>query len=116
VVLVVIHTNFADGKTLLTDVKYLYVTATGGVVSCAIEWIEVNMWYVNSHLTNKMLVCVNSKLDHFNDRILLPKESLKPITCMDIWDIWIKFLGLTIAIVAKLNTVVILEYSNPIFG
>jgi hypothetical protein len=23
------HTNFADGKTLLTEVKYLYVSATG---------------------------------------------------------------------------------------
>jgi hypothetical protein len=44
------------------------------------------MWCVNPHLTNKMLVCVNSKLGHFNDQILLPKESLKPITCMDIWD------------------------------
>jgi hypothetical protein len=43
------------------------------------------MWCVNPHLTNKMLVCVNSKLGHFNDQILLPKESLKPIICMDIW-------------------------------
>jgi hypothetical protein len=68
------------------------------------------MWCVNSHLTNKMLVCVNSKLSHSNDWILLPKESLKPITCMDIWDIWIKFLRLTIAIVAKLNIVVLLDY------
>jgi hypothetical protein len=33
-----------------------------------------------------MLICVNSKLGHYNDQILLPKESLKPITCMDIWD------------------------------
>jgi hypothetical protein len=73
------------------------------------------MWHVNSRLINKMLVRVNSKLGHFNDWILLPKESLKPITCMDIWDIWIKFPGSTIAIVAKLNTVVILDYSNPIF-
>jgi hypothetical protein len=33
-----------------------------------------------------MLVCVNSKLGHFNDQILLPKESLKPIIFMDIMD------------------------------
>jgi hypothetical protein len=104
------------GKTLLTKVKYLYVPATGGSRICAVEWIGVNMWCINSHLTNKMLVHVNSKLGHLNDRILLPKESLTPITCMDIWDIWIKFLGLTIAIVAKLNTIVLLDYSNPIFG
>jgi hypothetical protein len=59
----------------------------GGSRICEVEWIGVNMWCVNSHLTNNMLVCVNSKLGHFNDWILLPKESLKPITCMDIWDI-----------------------------
>jgi hypothetical protein len=35
---------------------------------------------------------------------------------MDIWDIWIKFLVLTIFIVANLNTIVLLDYSNPIFG
>jgi hypothetical protein len=40
----------------------------------------------NPHLTNKMLVCVNSKLGHFNDRILLPKESLKTIIFIDIWN------------------------------
>jgi hypothetical protein len=44
------------------------------------------MWCANPYLTNKMLVCVNSKLGHYNDEILLPKESLKPFTCMDIWD------------------------------
>jgi hypothetical protein len=44
------------------------------------------MWCVNPHLTNKMLIHVNFKFGHFNDRILLPKESLKLITCMDIWD------------------------------
>jgi hypothetical protein len=74
------------------------------------------MWCVNPHLTNKILVRVNSKLGHFNDRILLPKELLKPFTCMDIWGIWIKFPGFTIDIVAKLNSVVLLNYSNPIFG
>jgi hypothetical protein len=74
------------------------------------------MWCVNPHLTNKMLVCANSKLCHSNDQILLPKESLKSITCMDIWDIWIKFLGLTIAIIDKFNTIVLLDYLNPIFG
>jgi hypothetical protein len=68
------------------------------------------MWFVNPHPTNKMLVCVNSKLHHFNDRILFPKESLKPITCMNIWDIWIKFSRLMIFIVANLNTVVLLDY------
>jgi hypothetical protein len=73
------------------------------------------MWCVKPHLTNKMLVRVNSKLGHFNDRILFSKESLKPITCMDIWDIWIKFLGLTIVIVANLNTIILLDYSNLIF-
>jgi hypothetical protein len=104
------------GKIHLTDVKYLYATATGGVVSCVVEWTRVNTWCVNPHLTNKMLVRVNSKPSHFNDQILLSKESLKSITCMDIWDIWIKFLRLSIAIVAKLNTVVLLDYSNPIFG
>jgi hypothetical protein len=35
---------------------------------------------------------------------------------MDIWGIWIKFPGFTIDIVAKLNSVVLLNYSNPIFG
>jgi hypothetical protein len=74
-------------KTLLTTIKYLYVTALGGVVSCAVDWVGVNMWCVNPHLTNKILVHVNSKLGHFNDLILLPKELLKPITYMDIWDI-----------------------------
>jgi hypothetical protein len=59
--------------------------ATGGSCIFAVEWIGVNMWCVNPHLTNKMLVCVNSKLGCFNERILLPKELLKPITCMDIW-------------------------------
>jgi hypothetical protein len=44
------------------------------------------MWCVNPHLTNKILVCVNSTLGHFNVRIVLPKESLKPIIFMDIWD------------------------------
>jgi hypothetical protein len=44
------------------------------------------MWCVNPHLTNKMLICVNSKLGYFNDWILLSKESLKSITCIDIWD------------------------------
>jgi hypothetical protein len=68
------------------------------------------MWCVNSHLTNKMLVRVNSKLSHSNDWILLLKKSLKPITCIDIWDIWIKFLRLTIVIVVKLNIVVLLDY------
>jgi hypothetical protein len=104
------------GKTLLIEFKYLFVTATGAVISCTVEWIRVNMWCVNSHLTNKILVRVNTKLGHFNDQILSTKDSLKSITCMDIWDIWIKFLGLIIAIVAKLNIVVVLDYSNPIFG
>jgi hypothetical protein len=44
------------------------------------------MWCANPYLTNKMSVCVNSKLGHYNDQILLPKESLKPFTFMDIWD------------------------------
>jgi hypothetical protein len=83
---VIIHTNFADEKTLLTNVKYLYVNCNGGSLIFVVEWIGVNMWCVNLHLTNKMLVCVNSKLHHFNDHILLSKELLKPITCMDIWD------------------------------
>jgi hypothetical protein len=61
------------------------LTAIGGRRTFAVEWIRVNMWCVNPHLSNKMLVCVNSKLGHFNDRILLPKESLKPIIFMDIW-------------------------------
>jgi hypothetical protein len=112
---VVIHTNFVDGKTLLTEVKYLYVNCNGESHICAVEWIGVNMWCVNPHVTNKMLVHVNSKLDHFNDRVMLPKESIKPITYKDIWDIWIKFLRLTIFIVANLNTIVLLDYSNPIF-
>jgi hypothetical protein len=73
------------------------------------------MWCVNQLLTNKILVRVNSKLGHFSDQILFPKESLKPIICMDIWDIWIKFLRLMIIIVANLNIVVLLDYSNPIF-
>jgi hypothetical protein len=113
---VVIHTNFVDGKNTLDQGQISLCTCNGGSRICAVEWIGVNMWCINSHLTNKMLVHVNSKLGHLNDWILLPKESLTPITCMDIWDIWIKFLGLTIAIVAKLNTIVLLDYSNPIFG
>jgi hypothetical protein len=84
---VVIHTNFVDEKTLLTEVKCLYVNCNRVSCICAVEWIGVNMWCVNPHLTNKMLLRVNSKLGHFNDRILLPKESLKLITCMDIWGI-----------------------------
>jgi hypothetical protein len=81
---VVIHTNFADGKILLIEVKYLYVNCNEGSHIFVVEWIGVNMWCVNPRLTNKMVLCINSKLDHFNDRILLLKESLKPITCMDI--------------------------------
>jgi hypothetical protein len=104
------------GKTLLIEVKYLYVICNEGSRICAAKWIGVNMWCVNPYLTNKRLIYVNSKLGHFNDRILLPKKSLKPITCIDIWDNWIKFLGLIIAIVAKLNSVVLLDYSNLIFG
>jgi hypothetical protein len=96
-------------KTLLIEVKYLYINYNGGSRIYAVEWIGVNMWCVNPYLTNKMIVCVNSKLDHFNDRILFTKKSLKPITCMDIWDIWIKFLGLTIIIVANWNIVVLLD-------
>jgi hypothetical protein len=75
------------GKILLTDVKYLYVNCNeGGGCIFTVEWITVNMWCVNPHLTNKMLVCVNFKLRHFNDQNLLSKESLKPTTCIDIWD------------------------------
>jgi hypothetical protein len=70
---VVIHTNFAYGKTLLIDVKYLYVNCNNGSRIFVVEWVGV-----------KMLVCINFKLGHFNGRIFLPKESLKPITCMDI--------------------------------
>jgi hypothetical protein len=44
------------------------------------------MWCVNPNFTNKMLICVNSKIGHYNGQILLPKESLQPFTCMDIWD------------------------------
>jgi hypothetical protein len=73
------------GKTLLIKVKYLYVNYNEGSRICAIEWNGVNIWCVNPHFTNKMLVHVNSKLGHSNYQILLPKESLKPITCMDIW-------------------------------
>jgi hypothetical protein len=104
---VVIHTNFVDRKTLLTDVTYLYVNCNGGSRICTVEWIRANMWCVNPYLTNKMLVSVNAKLGHFNDRVLLPKESLKPITYTDIWDIWIKFLRLTIVIIANLNTIIV---------
>jgi hypothetical protein len=71
----VIHTNFADGKILLIDVKYLYVNCNGKSRICAVKWIGVNMWCVNPHLTKKMLVRANSKFGHFNDRVLLPKES-----------------------------------------
>jgi hypothetical protein len=29
------HANFAEGKTLLTEVKYRYVNYDGGVVYCS---------------------------------------------------------------------------------
>jgi hypothetical protein len=87
VVLVVIHTNFADEKNTLDHGQISLCNCIGRVVSCAVDWVGVNMWCVNPHLTNKILVHVNSKLGHFNDLILLPKELLKPITYMDIWDI-----------------------------
>jgi type IV secretory pathway VirB3-like protein len=102
-------------ETLLTDIKYLYVNCNRGSHICVVEWTGVNMWCVNQLLINKILLRVNSKLGHFSDQILFPKESLKPIICMDIWDIWIKFLRLMIIIVANLNIVVLLDYSNPIF-
>jgi hypothetical protein len=109
---VIIYINFVDGKNILDRGQISLCNCNGGVVSCAIEWIGVNMWCVNPHLTNKMLVCVNSKLGHFNDQIFL----LKPITCIDIWVILIKFFGLTTFIVANLNTIVLLDHLNLIFG
>jgi hypothetical protein len=33
------------------------------------------MWCVNSYITNKMLVCANSKIGHIDDWILLFSES-----------------------------------------
>jgi hypothetical protein len=63
------------GKILLIEVKYLYVKYNWGSHICAVEWIGVNLWCVNPHLTNKMLVRVNSKLlfqwpDSFTKRVI----------------------------------------------
>jgi hypothetical protein len=61
---VVIHTNFADGKNTLDRGQMSLCNYNGGSRIYAVEWIGVNMLCVNSHLTNKMLVRVNSKLGH----------------------------------------------------
>jgi hypothetical protein len=37
------------------------------------------MWCVNPHITNEMLVCVNSKLGHVDDWIILISELLQSI-------------------------------------
>jgi hypothetical protein len=37
------------------------------------------MWCVNPHISNEMLVCVNSKLGHVDDWILLFSESIQSI-------------------------------------
>jgi hypothetical protein len=37
------------------------------------------MWYVNPHITNEMLICVNSKLVHVDNWILLISESVQSI-------------------------------------
>jgi hypothetical protein len=96
----IIHTNFADGKNTFDRDQ---------ISLCSLQWGD--MWCVNLHLTNKMMVCVNSNFGHFNDWILLPKESLNQLHAWIYETCCIKFLRLTIVIVAKLNIIVLLDYS-----
>jgi hypothetical protein len=125
-------TNFTYGKTLLTEAKFLYVSCNEGSRIIAVEWIEVNMWCVNLHMTNEMLVCINSKLSHADDWIILLRESMKPLWVWICGICWIKLLKQTIDIVGmeidtilkhtiiivamKIDTVVLLDYSNLFFG
>jgi hypothetical protein len=50
-----------------------------GELYTTIEWIEIIMWCVNPHITNKMSLCINSKLGHVNDWILLISELIQSI-------------------------------------
>jgi hypothetical protein len=71
------------------------------------------MWCVNPHITNKMLVCVNSKLGHVDDWTLLINESICLWIC---GTCWIKFLKhIIIIVVIEIDNVVLLDYSNQIF-
>jgi hypothetical protein len=82
----------------------------------AIEWIGVIMWYVNPHITNEMLICVNSKLVHVDNWILLISESVQSIWVWICRTCWIKFLEHTIVtVVIEIDNIVLLDYSNPIF-
>jgi hypothetical protein len=83
----------------------------------AIEWIGVIMWCVNPHITNKMLICVHSKLGHVDDWIPLINESVQYIWVWICKTCWIKFLKHTIIIVViEIDNNVLLDYSNQIFG
>jgi hypothetical protein len=75
------------------------------------------VWCVNSHITNKMLVCINSKLGHVDDWIILLSESIQSICVCICGTCCFKFLEHTIVIVViKIDNIVLLDYSNPIFG
>jgi hypothetical protein len=49
------------------------------------------MGCVNPHITNEMLVCINSKLGHVHDWILLFSESIQSISVWICAICWIKF-------------------------
>jgi hypothetical protein len=110
------HANFTEGKALLTEVKYRYVNYDRGAYT-VVEWIGVIMWCVNPHITNEMLVYINSKLGHVDDWILLISESIQLIWVWICGTCWIKFLEHTIIIVViEIDNIVLLDYSNPIFA
>jgi hypothetical protein len=89
---------------------------TTGEPYTVVEWIGVIMWCVNPHITNEMLVCVNSKLGHVYDWILLISKSIQLIWVWICRICWIKFLKHTIIIVViEIDNIVLLNYSNIIF-
>jgi hypothetical protein len=75
------------------------------------------VWCVNPQITNEILVCVNSKLGHVDDWILLISESIQSICVWICGTCCIKFLEHTIIIVViEIDNIVLLNYSNLIFG
>jgi hypothetical protein len=67
------------------------------------------MWCVNPHVTNNMLVCINSKLGHVYDWILLFSESIQSICVCICGTCWMKFLEHTFVIVViEIDNIVLL--------
>jgi hypothetical protein len=111
------HANFTEEKNTLDWGQILICKLRRGEPYITAEWIGVIMWCVNPHITNKMLVCVNSKFGHVDDWILLISEPIQSIWVWICRTCWIKFLEHTIVIVIiEIDNTVLLYYSIQYSG